>query len=374
MAFHAIVVGAGALGNEVTKNLALLGVRRLTVIDRDYVESSNLTRSVLFCTPNIADEIAAHTPKAALISRRLVEINPDIRALPIVGEIADVGLGVLRRADIVFSCVDNEMARLELGWACWRLDRLLVDGGLGWINYSSGLVTVFPGGGAAPCYACRKGAERRRELLQELHGREDPCWRKEQHAAAGDGVSTTPVMSSVIAAMQVEFALRAWHQPHEGSSGRACRIALHPIPTLESLVFEQSPTCPLHDPSSVMTSVIECREARSDAWTPADVLQAAGHPEGHVVLDWPITARARCRSCAHEWAPFVRRARFRRAHCPACGAADVVETETLTAIASDSPWVSRTLTQLGLPGGQIYEVVGSDRGSAVHVEITGDLN
>jgi len=375
LALHAIVVGAGALGNEVTKNLALLGVRRVTVIDRDYVESSNLTRSILFCTPNIGEDIAARTPKAALISRRLMEINPDIAAYPIVGEIADVGLGVLRRADIVFSCVDNEMARLELGWACWRLDRLLVDGGLGWINYSSGLVTVFPGGGAAPCYACRKGADRRRELLQELQGREDPCWRKEQRAAAGDGVATTPVMASVIAAMQVELALRAWHQPPDDPKGRACRIVLHPSPTLESLVFEQSPTCPLHDPSTAMTSVIECPDARSDVWTPADVLQAGGHPRGQIVLDWPMTARARCRSCAHEWSPLVRRARFRRAVCPKCAADDLVETEVLTVIASDSPWASCTLVQLGLPDGQIYEVSGSEHGSlSAHVEITGDLS
>jgi adenylyltransferase/sulfurtransferase len=373
LARHAVVVGAGALGNEVTKNLALLGLRRITVIDRDYVESSNLSRSVLFCTPDIAADIAARTPKAIVVSRRLVELNPDVVAQPVVGEIADVGLGLLRRADIVFSCLDNEMARLELSWACWRLDRLLVDGGLGWMNYSSGQVTVFPGGGAAPCYACRKGAARRRELLQELHGREDPCWRKEKQAAAGDAVATTPVMASIVSALQVELGLRTCGQPHD-AQGRACRITLHPVAALESAVFDQSPTCPLHDPSTAMTSVLECADGCSTVWTPADVLRACDRPHGHIVLDWPITARARCRACGHEWEPLVRRARFRRQVCPACGADEPIPTQVLTVIDWDSPWSSRTLAQLGLPAGHIYEVVeGGGESAPVHVEITGDL-
>jgi adenylyltransferase/sulfurtransferase len=373
VSLHAVVVGAGALGNEVTKNLALLGVSRITVIDRDYVEASNLTRSILFCTPGIRADIEARTPKAALVSRRVSEINPDVQVSAVVGEIADIGLGVLRRADVVFSCLDNEMARLELGWACWRLDRLLVDGGLGWINYSSGQVTVFPGGGGAPCYACRKGADRRRELLQELQGREDPCWRKERLAAAGEAVATTPVMASVVGAVQVELALRTRGQPRD-LHGRTCRITLHPVAALESLVFDQSPTCPLHDPVSAMTSVVECPDARSTEWTPIDVMRACDRPQGHIVLDWPMTARAECRSCTHRWEPLVRRARFRKQPCPRCGADDAAETDVLTVIDWDSQWSSRTLAELGLPAAHIYEVLGTPGDLAAgHVEITGDL-
>ena len=47
-AVRALVVGAGAIGNEVLKNLALLGVRHLTIVDLDHIEVHNLTRSVLF--------------------------------------------------------------------------------------------------------------------------------------------------------------------------------------------------------------------------------------------------------------------------------------------------------------------------------------
>src|SRR4051812_48629708 len=113
-AIVALVVGAGALGNEVIKNLALIGVRALWIADRDVVEASNLTRSVLFCTPDIERHIERGTPKAVLAGHRAQEINPDIVVSSHVGEIADLGYGVIRRADAIFSCLDNEMARLEL--------------------------------------------------------------------------------------------------------------------------------------------------------------------------------------------------------------------------------------------------------------------
>ena len=373
-AVTALVVGAGALGNEVIKNLALLGVTAIWIADRDSVEASNLTRSILFCTPDIDRDIESHTPKAVLAARRVAEINPDVAVTPYVGEIADLGYGLLRRADVVFSCVDNEMARLELSWACCRLRKTLVDGGLGLINYSSGQVTVFPGD-RGPCYACRKGAARRRELLQELQGREDPCWRKEEAIHAAEGVATTPLMASVVAAIQVELGLRAVQTPTDDEQGRAYRITLHPTPKIEPVVFERSPSCPLHDPLSVVHTVREYPEGRSDCWTPSDLLQQSGNRDGYLAFDWPMTTKARCRSCGREWEPFIRRARFRRQRCPVCQGTDLVETEVLSGLRADSPRARRTLVELGLPLAHIHEIAPDDNphASRVHVEVTGDL-
>ena len=371
----ALIVGAGALGNEVIKDFALLGAGRLVIVDRDHVELSNLTRSVLFCTPDIGEHIAAGTPKAVFAAARAREINPDVKVEAIVGEIADIGLGVIRRADLVFSCLDNELARLELSWACNRMNRPLIDAGLGLVNYSSGQVSVFPGA-EGPCYACRKGAQRRREMLEELQSREDSCAVKARVAQAAGMVSTTPLMSSALAAFQVEVALRRWLDPPANvTEGIAHRMTLHPKPSIETDRFGVSPSCPLHEPASVVRSPKEYPERRSSEWTPRAMFTELGLERGFLQFDWPISAEAVCRGCAHTWQPLVRRARFRKTVCPACGSADVAETLVLDGVDSTSSWADKTLQELGLPAGHVHEIVcGTDADSPrVHVEVTGDL-
>src|SRR3954469_12624483 len=86
-----LVVGAGALGNEVIKNLALLGVGQVVIADMDTVELSNLSRSVLF---RESDE---GKPKAECAARAAREIFPGINIHALVGNVlADVGLGWFR--------------------------------------------------------------------------------------------------------------------------------------------------------------------------------------------------------------------------------------------------------------------------------------
>ncbi len=376
-----LTVGAGALGNEVLKNLALLGAGNITILDRDRIEASNLTRSVLFCTPDIDRHIADGAFKATVAAERVREINPDVNVHSHVGEIADLGSGRVRQADLVFCCLDNEMARLELSWVCTRLDRPLVDGGLGLINSSSGMVSLFPGANG-PCYACRRGAERRRTLLIDLQGREDPCGVKERLLREADVVPTTPMMASIVAAFQVEVGLRhvfGRSADRESSSGTSYRITIHPRPGLETSTFERSPNCPLHDSESLIREVEERVDRVSDNWTAAQLLAEAGGEvngtDAFVHFDWPITVGASCRACQHTWEPMLRRARFRRERCPKCASADVVETNVLTGLDASSSWAERPLTALGLPRGHIHEVVLGSRHDAPrrHVEVTGDL-
>src|SRR5215467_14413941 len=66
-----MVVGAGALGNEVIKNLSLLGLGTIYIVDRDVIEASNLTRSVLFCVPQVQQIIANRTCKAEFAASRV---------------------------------------------------------------------------------------------------------------------------------------------------------------------------------------------------------------------------------------------------------------------------------------------------------------
>ncbi len=130
-----LVVGAGALGNEALKNLALLGVGTVAVVDLDRVEKSNLCRSVLF---RESDE---GRPKALCAAAAMRQLYPEIRVFPIVGNVlADVGLGWFRGADVIVGALDNREARVFVNAACARVGRPWFDGG---IDVLQGIVRGF---------------------------------------------------------------------------------------------------------------------------------------------------------------------------------------------------------------------------------------
>src|ERR1700754_597551 len=93
----ALIIGAGALGNEVAKNLAMMGIRLMVIADRDRVEVANLTRSVFF------RESDHGRLKSEVLHERLIELNPDVSVLPINGDLQEtIGLGLVRRVGMIF--------------------------------------------------------------------------------------------------------------------------------------------------------------------------------------------------------------------------------------------------------------------------------
>jgi molybdopterin-synthase adenylyltransferase len=375
-AMNVMVVGAGALGNEVIKNLTLLGLGAIYIVDRDVIEPSNLTRSVLYCVPHVQQIINNRTRKAEFAASRVREINAEVRSMAIPKEIADVGLGVLARMHLVFSCLDNESARLELSWACRRVNVPLVDAGLGTTNYSSGLISLFPGVGG-PCYACRKERQKRQELLQELYGIEDPCWMKERRLEEQGAVSTTPLMASVVAAMQVELGLRhvLTQQSCSAGEGKSVRVLLSPNHLIECFSFGVSRECSLHEGS--VGPITKLNGHSCDDISVAELISTiAGNTEsaeGSLCLDWPLIAEGECSHCGRVWRPMTRKSRFQREGCPACKSARVAARRVLTAIDNSSPWASMTLAQLGLPPQHIHEVCwGGSPASRQYVELNGD--
>ena len=79
---HVMVVGCGALGNEVLKNLVLMGVCHFTIVDFDYVEKSNLTRSILFRKNDVGKR------KVDVAKSRMEELNPEVEVRTIFGDVA----------------------------------------------------------------------------------------------------------------------------------------------------------------------------------------------------------------------------------------------------------------------------------------------
>ena len=139
-----LVAGAGALGNEVVKNLALFGVGHIYVVDFDRIEISNLTRSVLFRE----DDAFSHAYKAEVVAKRAMEINPQIRVTPIVGNLfSEVGFGIYRSVDVVIGWLDSRLARYLLNRLCMRAGKTWIDGS---IENLTGVVKVFTPG--VNCY------------------------------------------------------------------------------------------------------------------------------------------------------------------------------------------------------------------------------
>ena len=195
---NVMVVGCGALGNEVLKNLALFGVEHLVVVDFDTIEPSNLTRSILFSRADA--ETRRH--KATVAAERLRDINPAIHVLPLVGDIChDVGLGLLRRMDVVVGCVDNRWARYCLNRLCMRAGVPWVDGG---IDGLEGTARVFVPG--KNCYACNLGPEALKDLSYRLS-----CSAAIRRNEEAGRVPTTPVIASIIGAVQAQEAVKLLH-------------------------------------------------------------------------------------------------------------------------------------------------------------------
>ena len=119
------MVGAGALGNEVIKNLVLMGIGHIYIIDFDTIEAANLSRSPLFRESDSGRE------KAEVAAARAKELNPDVHIQYLHGDVTtDLGLGVFRRMDVIVGCLDNREARLAVNRFAYWMDKPWVDGAI----------------------------------------------------------------------------------------------------------------------------------------------------------------------------------------------------------------------------------------------------
>ncbi|MBO7610375.1 MAG: ThiF family adenylyltransferase [Muribaculaceae bacterium] len=197
-----LVAGAGALGNEVVKNLALFGVGHITVVDFDRIEVSNLTRSVLFREQDAFE----HAFKSEVVAQRAREINPQIQVEAIVGDLfSDVGFGIYRRADVVIGCLDSRLARYQLNRLCMRAGKIWVDGS---IENLTGVVRVYAPG--VSCYECGLSREEFNHIMLRTG-----CADVVRTQTSAGRVATTPVSASVIGAIQVQEAMKIIHQNEE---------------------------------------------------------------------------------------------------------------------------------------------------------------
>lgn len=124
-ALRVAVIGAGAVGNEVVKNLALLGAGEIHVCDLDKIENHNLTRSVLFREADIGRY------KSIVAAEAAMTMDPNIRCMSYVGDFWDnMTIEMASSLDVVFCCVDNFEARVKLNTLCFLAETDFVNVGI----------------------------------------------------------------------------------------------------------------------------------------------------------------------------------------------------------------------------------------------------
>ena len=326
-----VVVGTGALGGEVVRRLGTAGVGEVLLVDPDVVEEKNVRMSPWF-------QAQAGRSKVEVVAEAARRAWPDTRWSTLDLEIADAGFGRLEKAEVLFGCVDSELARLEMAYIGTKLDLPVCDGGLG---PGRGGVSWFPGREAA-CYGCRLTAARRRELLTTWDSPVYPCWPPGETPER----ASTAAVAACVAAAQVEIGLRA------APPGEAEAFEVAPAAKRERIGIPRSEACPFHRPE---VHLVEAPGERIGEMLAGAAERGEGEPV--LVLDWPVAVAAECLDCGGVFRP-MRRVGWlrRRGVCPACGSRRVRDVETLTRIGRDSVWTGSTFRELGLPEQHLHTV------------------
>ncbi len=354
-AARVMIVGAGALGNEVLKNLALMGVGNLFIVDFDTIEAANLSRSVLFRAEDNGQS------KAEVAARRVKELNPDVHVQYFHGDVnMQLGLGVFRRMDVIIGCLDNREARLSINRFAYRLNKPWVDGA---IQELIGLVRVFvPGEGA--CYECTLTEQARREMSLRYS-----CPLLARQNILLGKVPTTPTISAIVGGLQSQEALKLIHgmPVHAGQVVHINGMTND----FHTTAYTPDPECASH---WVYGDIVELPDRQAATTTGAELLRIARDALGaHAVieLDQEIVTQLECHQCETVTDVFkpVSQITYNDGLCPGCG--ELREVHMSHLITGKEPFLHRPLLALGIP--PLHIVRARNDEEYRFFELTGDL-
>ncbi|MCL2659138.1 MAG: ThiF family adenylyltransferase [Acidobacteriaceae bacterium] len=340
-----LVVGAGALGNEILKNLALLGFRNVVIVDLDCVEISNLSRTVLFRTRDLGRF------KAIAAAEAYKELVDGAEIKPVVGNVMyGCGLGLFEWADVIVAGLDNREARLWINRSAWKVGRPWVDGAIEGIN---GVARVFIPG-HPPCYECTLG-----EVDWAILDRRMSCNLLANRTDTEGRVPTTPTISSIIAGIQVQEAVKLLHGlPTLAGQGFVFEGMNH---TSYKVEYTENPDCMSHYTIPEWNRLPET----SGQWTLHDLWRRARHDLSATAVTiefsrdviWRFSC-PRCGNIEELFAP-VGSVPYERGAC-ACDRQQRV-VDTIHNYSGTEPWGERQLSQLGLPLWDVFAARSSER-------------
>lgn len=333
-----LVIGAGALGNEILKNVALLGFRKVIIVDLDRIEESNLSRTVLYRESDIGQF------KSQVAARAYLSLAADAEVHSLNGNVVnDFGLGIFEWSDLIIAGLDNREARLWINRSAWRVNRPWIDGAIEGIN---GIVRVFLPG-VPPCYECTLG-----EIDWALLEKRLSCNLLALAPEPAGKIPTTPTISSIIAGIQVQEAVKLIHGlPTLASKGYVFEGMNHTSYVVE---YTENPDCMSH---YTVPEIVHLAE-RSNEVTLRDLRKRAQSDLGSedVVIEFSrdVVQKFLCSACSAEEAKFapIGSISFEAARCTADG-----QMRTVVSVHSYSgveDFGDRLLSELGLPLLDLY--------------------
>jgi molybdopterin-synthase adenylyltransferase len=275
------IVGCGAVGNEVAKNLALLGAGSIHLYDFDAIELHNLTRSVLFRESDVGEN------KAIVAAQRIRDLDPAVEAIAFPGDFWDnMRLSELMQYAAVFCCVDNFEARIKLNQLCRLSGTNVVNAG---IDSRYAMVELYPFAehSEAACYECNLPLS----SYQRIQERYSCGWLK-RIAHVERKVPTTIITSSLAGAHAVSAGLRLGTA--EARSRSAHRIYVDSV-SGRATVSELSKSEMCAFCSGIDSSIVI---ATSNATVTGQLSEVAPDTDDTVLYTSdPVVTTARCTRC-----------------------------------------------------------------------------
>ncbi len=329
-----MVVGAGAIGNELIKDLALLGIGRILVYDMDSIENTNLTRSVLYRAKDVGRY------KAEVAAERAMEMNPDVKTKSFICNIIDdVGLGVFRRMDVVLGGLDNREARLAINQACYKVNKPWIDGAIEALN---GFARVFvpPEG---PCYECTMS-----ELDWKLINKRKSCALLTHEQMNEGKIPTTPTSSAIIAGVQVQEMLKLLHADRNLPVLNGKCYVFNGL-THDSYVveYQRKPDCMSHD---TYEDIVEKDWSVSEKTLEELITEIKAEMGENAVIEFgrDIATAAKCSCGAHKdvFMP-VHKLRGVDLICPNCS--NIMNFDTMHSINGSEEFLGKKASEIGIP-------------------------
>jgi molybdopterin/thiamine biosynthesis adenylyltransferase len=187
---NVLLVGAGAIGNEVAKNLAMLGIGRIGIVDSDIIELSNTSRMVFF------DRNSVGRPKADALADAIKRKYPHTCTDAYQSKLENIPLATYLNADVIACGLDNALSRIFLSTVGSKYGIPIVDGGM--LGYQARVQTYVPS--KSPCLACIFP----RAQYGQITSLKNPCDPSVEEAK----IPSLPTTTSLVSAVQTHELLK----------------------------------------------------------------------------------------------------------------------------------------------------------------------